>query len=250
MSAGKLIIQEASGGLRIDGITEYDKGVELLVGTGSVDKPIEMDVKEAAEQLPAAVRLSVSAGEQVMDGLIRFTQPIFIKGATLQPKISRRVGKSVDEKIEPPKNVPNQSISALAAQMPQPGGAAKGAAYTLDDSAFRALAHILDDLGDVEHIKSAAHPFHDHLVDSIEAAKVDGRQFGFTLPVKVAFRDDATRDLFLGWYGQVQKKKKAAVELSELVKAAAAGETTNIEALAGILAGAGVVKSPLAALAV
>ena len=249
MSVGKLILQEAEGGLKISGVTGYDDGVELLVGTATVEKPIELDVKEAAEKLPDAVRLSISGGQEVMDGLIKFAQPILIKGADILG-ISRRVGKTKKPApVVPPKNVPNQSIPALAAQMPQPGGATKGAAYTIDDEAHRALCHLLDDLDNAEHVKSATHPFHDHLIKSIEDAKVEGTSIGLTVPVKVAFRDDATRDLFLGWFGQVQRSKKAAVDMDTLVKAASAGSPGNVEALADVLVSIGAVKSPLAVLA-
>ncbi len=122
--------------------------------------------------------------------------------------------------------------------------ATKGAAYTVDNGVMQALVHILDDLNDPEHIKRAAHPFHDHLIESLEAAKVDGKEVGLTVPVKVAFRDDATRDLFVNWFGEVQRKKKAAVDIDDLVKAAGAPET-NVEALADLLVATGAVKSSL-----
>ena len=223
MSAGKLIIQETEGGLHINGITDYEAGLGVLVGTAACEQPIELAMAKVAEQLPAAIRRAVSGGKQVMEGLIAFSKPIFIKGAALDPAKTTAAAPAAVETV-------------------------KTAAYVLDDTGYRALLHILDDLGaGEEHIKQATHPFHTHLTDAIEAAKVDGRTIGFNVPVKVAFRDEATRDLFMNWFGDVQKKR-STIDLDDLVKGASAS-TVSVEAMADMLVAAGAVRGHLSKLA-
>lgn len=219
MPTGKLIIQETTGGLHINGIAEYDKDLECLLGTApALDEPVEVK----AASLPAAIRRSVAGGTKVMEGLITFAKPIFIKGAALDP------AKTPEAK------------PALAET-------AKAAAYVLDDTGYRALLHVLDDLDmGEEHVKQATHPFHNHLTDAIEAAKVDGRTIGFNVPVKVAFRDEATKDLFMNWFGEVQRKR-ATIDLDDLVKGASA-PAIGVEALADMLVAAGAVRGSLSQL--
>lgn len=227
----KLILNEVADGLQITGMTDVDKDMEMVVGTEQPGVAIEMHVKEAADKLHGAIRKAAASGRLVMSGLVAFTQPIFVKGASLN---LQRAGKSFPD--------PKMTKIATANQPP----ASSEPAYTVDDSAVKALYQALSALNTgPEHIKQAAPAFIDYLVEQIDKEKVDGKEIGFNVPVKVAFRDAATRDLFLNWHKKPEKK--AAMPIDELLKSASAAEI-DVESVAKVLVKLGAVRSSLSKL--
>ena len=170
--AGRLLISQSPGQTRIEGIVGADPALMQLVGTVKEASAIILD---DVDKLERAIVAATQSGTRVMDGYVKFAQPIVING---------------------PKQIGTTKQAAA--------GIAK-----LDDLGLmdfiEKLAHIesLEDTDCIE--KAAACDFVNNWINQVELDKVDGNEVGLTVPVKVAFSDDRAKDWFLSLF-----KKQAA----------------------------------------
>lgn len=225
MSTRQLLVRQTADGVHIDGIVNIDDDLKALVGTAQVKEAAAVDATSAADKLDQLVVDAVRGGTHVLGGYVKFAHPIVIKGAKLSEPAQQSAILTTSSQYlvidQTSKSAADESSFTMAPQMQEP-------CVTVDDGGFTNLLNAVASKDKDAIEKAAACDFVEQLINSAEAAKVDGKQLGFTMPVKVAFKDDDTRDFFLNLF----KTKKQAAD-------------TKIQKTASALIAAGVVKSSL-----
>lgn len=224
MSNRQLLVRQTTDGIQLDGIVNIDDDLKALVGTAQVKEAAAIDATTAADQLDKLVVDAIRSGTHVMGGYVKFARPIVIKGAKLaeQPKAS-----DITSTAGTYLTLDSTTKSAAALNFTMAPGLQEPL-VSINDGGFTQLlnAVVSKDKDAIE--KAAACEFVEQLINSADEAKVDGKQLGFSMPVKVAFKDDESRDFFMNLFKQ---RKQAADD--------------KIHKTASALISAGVVKSSL-----
>ena len=184
MTNGQLLIEKTQGQTRITGILDADPALVDIVGTVKEAKDITV---RTAEEMERAFVAATQSGKQVIGGYIKFAKPVIID----HPNLGELTKAAADK--------PFPRLTEVG-----------GSKVTIDDNGFvdfmRKVAEVAgpQDKGCIE--KVAACYFVNNYINSIELGKVDGKEVGLSMPVKVAFKDDATKDWFLGLFNKQTKK--------------------------------------------
>lgn len=176
---GRLIVSQHPSGTLIDGIVNASPDLMAIVGTvKEASAPVVNDISE----LERAIVEAAQSGKKVMDGYIKFAHPIRFNHPT-------HVG------------VTKQASNDAA---------------TLDDNGLMDFIEKLSQLESVDDdeglTKLAACSFVDNMINQIELDKVDGKEVGLMAPVKVAFKDDKTKDWFLSLFNKKAEIGKSAAD--------------------------------------
>lgn len=199
---GRLIISYAPNSVMVEGVVGASPDLMSIVGTV---KEAAAPVIDDVDDLERAIVEAAQSGTKVMDGYVKFAFPIQIKYA---PSIG-----TVKEAYAP--------------------------VATLNDNGlmnFIGMLSTLKSTDDAEGIeKLAACDFVNNWCDKMELDKVDGSEVGIKAPVKVAFKDDATKAWFLSLFDKkAQQEKAAAVNLAELLMERGIKTADALDALAKV----------------
>jgi hypothetical protein len=209
---GRLLISQSPGQTRIEGVVGASPDLMAVVGTV---KEASTHVITDPSQLERAIVDAAQSGTKVMDGYIKFAQPVVLNAPTQitagEAWLTKKAGEtsiqiSADERV------------------------------SLNDLGFfdflQKAAHVqgLHDKDCIE--KAAACDFVENWLKKVELDKVDGNEVGLTVPVKVAFSDNKARDWFLSLFPKKAGQKKAAADnLAERLVAAGVKKAELIESL-------------------
>jgi len=196
---GRLIVSQGPGGVTlIEGIT--DASPDLMAVVGTVKEAAVIELQDGAK-LERALVSATQSGKKVMDGYIKFAQPITIQvGATKQ---------------------------------------ASNAVATLDDNGLldfiEKLSHIqtLKDDDCIE--KAAACDFVNNWINKVELDKVDGNEVGLTAPVKVAFANERAKEWFLSLFNKKAGVKQAGDSLVERLIEAGVNKAAALDKVAAAI---------------
>lgn len=206
MVQGQLIVSEHPQGIDILGIADLDPALKPLVGTGQVKQATVLSDSEAACQLEPVVTKHIRGGEQVIDGYVKFAQPIRITGTA--------AGKGALAEL----------IAASDKRRSQKR--AKQLLFTVESPLHEYLGLIA--AGELE--KAAIHPFNETLFSAIDAEKWDAGELGFPtaakgfpINAKIKFANKEAEQLFANVINAAAQKKVAARDeaVYALVKAGA-----------------------------
>jgi hypothetical protein len=203
---GRLLATITPGQTRIDGIVGADPDLVALAGTVKEAKVVTVDDPANLER---AIVEAVQSGRKVADGFVKFAQPVVID----TPRSVGQAKEAADAQAQPAASVDAGDLL----------GFVEAAAAVREDK---------DCL-----TKLAAHPFVDNFINKVELEKVDGREVGLRAPVKVAFKDEATKEWFLSLFDKSAAEKKAGIEtLLEKLVAAGVNKAAAVEKAAKKLA--------------
>lgn len=190
----ELLLSEVTNDrIAITGVSDIPEALREIVGTGEVKEAAHITPDEL-DKLDKAITEGLAGGERHLD-YVKFAYPIIIE----RTQVTKRA-----------------SAGGVTVHHPLHGD----------------LINLLDALADPDLTKraDAASDFMSggtqgkgsDLLDAMQAGKIDGQgMFGFTMPIKLEFANNAVRDTFLEWdkRAQARKKKKSQVKAAALVGA-------------------------------
>lgn len=203
--AGRLLISQSPGSTRIEGIVGADPNLMALVGTVKEAALIEID---DASKLERAIVEATQSGTRVMDGYVKFAYPIVIKGPTQVTVGDAWLAKKASELVD---GLKKSASDAQYTTRPDSGVVVSD--LGLYDFISKVAHMTPGDTGGIE--KLAACDFVENWLRKIELDKVEGKEVGLNVPVKVAFSDDKAKEWFLSLFPKKAARKSAAETLAE-----------------------------------
>ena len=185
----QLIISEiGEDKIVIDGIADADDALTKIAGASTdAAHPTIIPANHLKECFDKALVSALSTGEKILDGYVKFAAPIIITSATEPTNHNDLKGL---EKTAHWRNI-----------------------VTIDDSGLFATLQAMA-AGELE--KSAACPFVENLVDSINKAKVHDRTVELDIPFRLEFADDKAKEAFMAL--APRRTKSAAAGLKALYR--------------------------------